>query len=332
MAKRLSAKTKKRPTKKAKLKQPEAVKTRPAAKPEPAFKPSGWQKFFRPADVQVGYVSSSWSITRATINLAWQHKKIFGGLVIAYALLSIILVRGFSGGVDASALKHDLSSLFTGSWGALATNFSVLNSLVSSSNTAASGASGTYQLFVVLIVSLATIWALRAVKAGESFRLRDTFYKGMAPLIPFLLVLCVIGLQLIPFLLGATIYAIATSYGIAANFMQILPWLILLILMAVWSFYMIISSIFALYISTLPDMTPLKALRSARELVRYRRWSLLRKLLFLPLALLIITVIIMIPIIWLVPVLAQWVFLLLSFIALILAHIYLYTLYRDLLT
>ena len=54
---------------------------------------------------------------------------------------------------------------------------------------------------------------------------------------------------------------------------------------------------FALYIVTLPDMTPMKALRSARELVRYRRWTVLRKVLFLPLMLLVVAAIIMVPII-----------------------------------
>ena len=45
-------------------------------------------------------------------------------------------------------------------------------------------------------------------------------------------------------------------------------WWIFLGLTGLLSAYMISSSVFALFISTLPNMTPMKALRSARNLVR----------------------------------------------------------------
>jgi uncharacterized membrane protein YoaK (UPF0700 family) len=94
---------------------------------------------------------------------------------------------------------------------------------------------------------------------------------------------------------------------------------------------MISSSLFALYIVTLPDMTPFKALRSARELVRHRRWTVLRKILFLPIILLVVAAIIMLPIIIWLTSLAQWVFFLLTMFALVAANAYMYTLYRELL-
>jgi hypothetical protein len=94
---------------------------------------------------------------------------------------------------------------------------------------------------------------------------------------------------------------------------------------------MISSSLFALYIVTLPDMTPMKALRSARELVRHRRWTVLRKILCLPLILLVAGAVIMLPIIIVLTPLAQWVFFLLTMLALVAAHAYMYTLYRELL-
>jgi hypothetical protein len=87
----------------------------------------------------------------------------------------------------------------------------------------------------------------------------------------------------------------------------------------------------ALYVVTLPDMTPLTALRSARDLVRYRRLSVFRKLIFLPIALGVIMAVVMLPFIFVVPVLAQWVFFALSMLALIVGHAYFYVLYRELL-
>jgi hypothetical protein len=94
---------------------------------------------------------------------------------------------------------------------------------------------------------------------------------------------------------------------------------------------MLASSLFALYIVTLPGMTPIRALRSARGLVRYRRWTVIRKILWLPLLLLLVAAVIMLPIIiWLTAV-AQWVFFILSMFALLAVHSYMYALYRELL-
>ena len=70
-----------------------------------------------------------------------------------------------------------------------------------------------------------------------------------------------------------------------------------LFFLALLSLYMICSSLFALYIVTLPNVTPMKALRSARQLVLHRRFLVLRKILFMPLALLVLGAIIMIPLI-----------------------------------
>ena len=107
-------------------------------------------------------------------------------------------------------------------------------------------------------------------------------------------------------------------------------WGLLLLLLVIWSFYMITSSIFAIYIATLPDVRPMQALRSARGLVRHRRWLVMRKVLFMPLALLIIGIVVMLPVIFLLPVLAELIFFLLSMSALVLAHAYMYIFYREL--
>ncbi|HTB49059.1 MAG TPA: hypothetical protein VK712_03175, partial [Verrucomicrobiae bacterium] len=157
------------------------------------------------------------------------------------------------------------------------------------------------------------------------------YYRGMYPLIPFILVLIVVGLQLIPFLIGSALYSLIVTNGIATNLPEKLVCALIFALFALWSLYMISSSLFALYIVTLPDMTPRKALRSARELVRHRRWTALRKILCLPIILLLAAAIIMLPIIiWLTP-LAQWIFFILTMFAVVAVHAYMYTLYRELL-
>jgi len=180
-------------------------------------------------------------------------------------------------------------------------------------------------------MSLVIIWALRQVLAGHAIRARDAFYKGTYPLIQFILVLLVIGLQLVPMLLGSWLYGAIINNGIAYTSFEKLIWLIVLILSVLISLYLISSSIFALYIVTLPDMTPLKALRSAKKLVKNRRWLALRKVLFLPLAILLLGAVVMIPLILILTAMAEWIFFALSLVTLLVAHSYMYSLYRELL-
>ena len=94
---------------------------------------------------------------------------------------------------------------------------------------------------------------------------------------------------------------------------------------------MITASIFAMYIVTLPDMTPIKALKSARGLVQYRRWEVMRKLLFLPIITVIIGVILLVPIVMFLTPVAEPVFLVFSSSLIVLAHAYVYGLYKELL-
>jgi hypothetical protein len=65
--------------------------------------------------------------------------------------------------------------------------------------------------------------------------------------------------------------------------------------------------------------------------VRYRRWTVLRKLLCLPVILLVVAAVVMVPIIVLLTPLAQWTFFLLTMGALTASLTYIYVLYRELL-
>ncbi len=285
----------------------------------------------KPSRQRAMKLPSAWRLTKTASQMLWQHKKVFVGLTLIYALLSLVLVQGLASNTDVPSLKQTLNQAFTGQLSALLSGLSVFVILVGSAGSGSSQAAGVYQLFLGLVTSLAVIWALRQLLSGTAVRIRDTYYHGMYPLIPFILVLLVVGLQLIPLLIGSTLYSLVITNGIAVYLVEKILWAVLFAALALWSLYMVSASLFALYIVTLPDMTPMKALRSARELVRQRRWTVLRKILFLPLVLLVGAAVIMLPVIILVAPLAQWVFFLLSMFALVAVHAYMYTLYRGLL-
>lgn len=266
--------------------------------------------------------------------------KIMLGIVGVYALLNIVLVQGI-GNLNVAQTKTTLAQTFTGKYAHLATGLSTFAYLLGSANatvsstgtgvTPTASSSGSYQLILFLVASLAVIWGLRQLYAGEKIRIRDAYYEGMTPAVPFVLVLGVVALQMLPLFIGSLLYTAIVSNGIAALFFEKFMWLIVLALFAAISLYMVCSSVFALYIATLPKMTPMRALRSASQLVVGRRWMVIRKLLFLPLALLVLLAIIIVPLIMVAAPLASWVFLLLSMLAIAVAHSYVYALYRELL-
>ncbi len=273
---------------------------------------------------------SSWVTLKDSLSLLGRNKRLFSELVIAYGVLSVLLVRGLSNTAQLTSTKQ---ALLTDKSSSLKTSFNLVGSLFGSSGSGSSTGS-TYQTVLLVIISLAIIWALRQVydkEAAKKLSIKAIFYQSTGQLIPFFLVVLTMSLQLIPAIIGGTIYSIVVSNGLAVSFAERLGWAGLFFVLVTWSLYMATTSIVAMYIVTLPDFTPIKALKSARDLVRYRHWTVMRKVLFLPLFLALFTVIVMLPIVlWLTP-LAEWIFFIIGLGSLVIAHTYLYNLYRELL-
>lgn len=276
-------------------------------------------------------ISGSFRLFADSVSLLRQHWKLFGGIALVYLVLNILLVGVLSGLGNFQSKYNDL----TGEIGRLHGSIVLFGELISGSSSSVdatgSGANNVYQTIIVLTVSLATIWALRQVLAGEKVRIRDSFYKGIYPLVPFILVLLFIGLLFVPALVASFLIAVVLQGGLAVNMLEKTLWITIVVLLLAWSIYMLVSRIFAVYIVTLPDMTPVRAIKASRRLAYWRRWALVRKLLFLPFALFVIGAIILLPIITYIPVVAPWVFLILSMIAMIFVHTYAYSLYKELL-
>jgi hypothetical protein len=275
-------------------------------------------------------ISGSFRLFADSVSLVRQHWKLFGGIALVYIVLTAILV-GMSSGVDINQWREDLNDASGDEATGLGTGVILFGLLVGSSGKTGTEGGLAYQTLIVLIVSLAVIWALRHILAGEKVSVRDAFYKGMYPLVPFTLVLVAIGVQLIPLMIGTFLYGAAFNSEIAVGTLEKSLWAALVALAAFLSLYMITASVFALYIATLPDMRPMKALRSARELVRFRRWTVLRKLLFIPLALVLIVGVLTVPFLVYLPGLASWVFVISTMFGVVVAHTYVYNLYRELL-
>jgi hypothetical protein len=293
----------------------------------PAASSSQW-RFLRRAKPagQYAKLPSSLNIFLAALRLLKRHWKLFLGITLIYAFLNLLLVHGLSNSVDMKSIKTLLAA---GKVEAVLTAYALL--ITTPANTA-SQVSGLYQAILLVIGSLAIIWGLRQAMAGAIRpRIRDAFYQGMYPLVPVLVVLLMIGLQLLPLVIGASLYSLVMSTGIAAHLVERIVWFGILLALGLLSLYLTSSSVFGLYIAALPDMTPVKALRSGRELVRGRYWSVIRKLLFLPLVLALVTAAVVLPVLIVAAPVAPFVLFLLSMAMLPIVHAYLYKMYRELL-
>ncbi|HSX33686.1 MAG TPA: hypothetical protein VLF91_05115 [Candidatus Saccharimonadales bacterium] len=257
--------------------------------------------------------------------------KPFAGVMLIYILLVLVFVQGFSSGSSVASTKATLDPFTKGHVSELVTSTALFAYMFNETGATTDPTAALYRVLLIFITSLALIWALRAAYDKQPFRVRDGFYRGMYPLVPFVLVLLALGLEVVPLAVGISLYNAILSNGIAVGGGEQLAFIVLSCGLAALTLYWLMTSVFAIYIVCLPDMTPLKALRAARKLVRFRRWAILRKILFLPLALVLLIGLVVVPLIWFVTPAAAWAFLVLLTLCLPYVHSYLYSLYRALL-
>ena len=280
---------------------------------------------------QMASTPGSFRLTSESFRILTSRWRVLGGIVLVYLVLNIFFASGISGLNSAvDTIKADLNNVGTHAH-PLASGLGGFLSLVSSAGSSSSATGSALQAILIIMESLVIIWALRQLSAGKSFKVKDAYYNSTTPLVPFLLVIAVIIVQFIPISFGSALVAGLTSTpGLITGL-----WYVLLLgifgALAAWSVYMVSASIFGLYIVTLPGMQPRAALRSARNLVRFRRWLVLRRVLFLPILLLVVSGAIIIPLILYATFLVAPVFYVLSAVGILFVHTYLYNLYRGLL-
>lgn len=259
-----------------------------------------------------------------------KHPKQFLVLTLVYFLLTILLVKGLTATAGLSELRTTLTEAF-GAEITTATMLSTLFSTMVSSAGSVSGEVGSfYQSMLLVLFSLVFIWSIRISHAGRPLSVKSAFYGSTYPLFQFLGVMAVGMLQLIPAVIGAFLAGVVYAGGIAVSPIEQTLWAVLIFLFFLWSFYMLVSTVIALYVVTLPDMQPLQSLRTAKNLVGLRRWSVLQKIVLLVLFVLVVLLVILLPILLFATPLAEWVYALLAAALLPFIHSYLYALYREL--
>lgn len=274
---------------------------------------------------------SWWKITKKAFRLLAVNKKNIFKFFLIYGALYLVFVRGFSSPINVEDIKSSFSEIATEEISSLAANFTAFSLLLQSTTKASGDIAGLYQMFFLIVSALALIWLFRQQQAGNKVTIKDAFYRGMYPIIPFILITIVITLQTLPASIGNFLFRTVIDSGLAINTLEQSVWLLLFLGLLLLSAYMISSSLIALLVVTLPEMTPRIALKKAKELVEFRRISVLRKVVALFLCLATIFISVVFPAIFMSGLLAQLLFYTLTILAIPFATAYLFVLYRELL-
>jgi hypothetical protein len=148
------------------------------------------------------------------------------------------------------------------------------------------------------MVWLTTVWLLRNLLAGHKVKVRDGLYNSASPLFAMVIIALIIAVQLIPAVIAFVGYNAALGTGLIASggAGAMLFW-IGAGLLSLLSLFWITSSLFAMIIVTIPGMYPLKAMRTAGDMVLGRRIKILLRWVWMALVLAVAWAVVIIPII-----------------------------------
>ncbi len=318
-----------------------ANKTAKKIKSKPAYKPV---KEIEVADQRRGYlrfklkrreggakpVPTGWKLLKTSSTFLFDNWRVLGAIILIYAVLTLLLVRGFSV-LNLTDLRQTVADSLGNDSNTAVINFALFGVLLGSAASGGDTAAGAYQTILMIIASLATIWALRQIQAEKPVTAKLAFYRGMQPLVPFTLILIVIALELIPLLIGGALYNTVLQNSINTSVVETVVVAAVFLFLCSVSLLLMASTLMALYIVSLPGVMPLQALRSARKLVVKRRLAVMSRLAFLVLFGLFMASVLLLPLIFIALPLAEPMLFTLSIIGLVFFHVYMYHLYRSLL-
>jgi len=270
-------------------------------------------------------ISSVRKLVQDSLSLLRRDWRTFGGISLVYAVGVIIFVRSFSVGTSSV-----VASVTNGIGSKISDTVSQVATLLANANSSLSAASSVYQIIISTICSLACIWAFRQLLSGKKASTKQSFYQGMTPLVKYLLILVMFGVQLLPIAAGGYLFNVIVSSGAFFGWELWVTGLVFIVL-ALWSVRLITHTLFALFITTLPDMTPIQALRSAKKMVYRRRLIIWRKLFGAMVLAAIVALLLMSPFVLWWGAAAPWMVYILSVLVVPISQAYLYTLYREIL-
>lgn len=247
------------------------------------------------------------------------------GVTIVYAILYFVLVLSFS----ISYSYQDIADSITAQLGDGAGWFSkssltVLNLFAPANQ---NDSSSIIQFLLFVIATLAIIWVLRQLRNLKHIRMRDAYFDGSSRVLPATIVMVLFLLPFIPVAIGSSIFAIA----LAGSGLEIIIGSLVAGLLLFLTLYWLCAWLPAIYIVSLPNGTPIKAIRSAAKLTKKRRFWMIRNVALGVLATLTLTFVIMLTFVLVLPAASVVAAMVSSFVVFMVLQTYLFIMYRGLL-
>lgn len=286
-------------------------------------------RFRRQSGSAIDKLPSIWNLLGGAYRTLIDNWKIFGAVSLIYAGLYVLLVRSGTA-VNVSESRELVGELLGSEASGAIETFTVAGAVLASASQSGEAGQSLYGTLLVIVFSLVQIWMLRRLAAGKKFKLRDAFYRSQTALIPFILLLLLITIQLLPFVLGGMLYATVQAQNIVVNAWEGALFAAIWLGLSALSGWWLANSLMAAYAVTLPGMYPLAALKATAKSIKHKRWAVLGRVLFLLAAVGALFLLMLLFTVSVVPGLNLWPIDLFGVVILPFVHAYLYQLYRSL--
>lgn len=240
-----------------------------------------------------GYIAFPWYVLRVLWNRKWVYIRLIG----IFFALSVLFI---------GALQTDNISSINGIFDTINSETNILNPVMRAGATVLSSVTGSlnnnlsdiqyvYISILIILGLLTVVWLVRHQLAGDKVRMRDGLYNAATPIVAEYALVGVGILQLLPVALAVVVYISLTSSGIIDGGIEAGMFVAALFLMAVLTLYFMTTTLFALFIASIPGTYPLKAYRAARQIVAGQRLRLLLRLVWMVVVILIAWFIVLVP-------------------------------------
>ena len=245
-----------------------------------------------------GYIA----FTKEVFLMMWRNRRIFLCLILVALIANIVLVGIMSQDMYTSladALNETGSNVASGELGQVGKAALLLLSTATTGglNTSPTEVQTVLGVLIFVIMWLVVVWILRNVIAKNKVRMRDGLYNACAPIVPTVLILIIMFIQAIPAMIAFIVYSAAVATDFLSNpFYAILFWMFAGAL-TLLSLYLVVSTMFALIVVTIPGMYPMKAMKIAGDLTIGRRVRILLRVIWMALVVVLVWAVVMIPVI-----------------------------------
>lgn len=240
-----------------------------------------------------GYIAFPWYVMR----MLWNRKWVYLRFVLLFFVLAVMFIGAIQAN-NASSVNNVIDSASSGTniFGPVSrAAVTVGSSMVGALNSNFSDVQYIYLSALIILAILTTVWLLRHQLAGKKLKVRDGLYASAAP-IAAEYVLVVIGIvQLIPAALATLVYVSATTSGLLDGGIETAMFSIALLLTIVLTLYFMTTTLFAMFIASIPGTYPMQAYHAARKIVAGQRLRLLMRLLWMVIILLVTWFIVLVP-------------------------------------